>query len=99
MRSIENHKPVTVLVAIAALAGVPVVSTVAIGSGRIASAAETETITKHFNNTGVNVQTDTDQKQYCDTAGGYSGIKDSCTAASSDKVDQSGGIKKEQQEK
>ena len=89
-----NYKPVTVLVAIAALAGMLAVSTVAIGSGRIALAeTETTTTTKHFNNTGINVQTNTNQKQDCDTAGGYSGIADSCHASSTDKVDQSGGIK------
>ena len=56
-----------------------------------------ETITKHFNNTGVNVQTDTNQKQECQTAGETSPISGSCTATSSDKVDQSGGILKEKE--
>jgi hypothetical protein len=95
MRSIKNHKPATVLVAIAALAGVLVVSTSAIGSGRIALAVhDNDTIVSHFNNTGVNVQTDTNQKQECKTAGGASGITGSCTAASTDTVTQSGGILK-----
>jgi hypothetical protein len=95
MRSIKNHKPATVLVAIAALAGVLVVSTSAIGSGRIALAAhDNDTKVSHFNNTGVNVQTDTNQKQECKTAGGASGITGSCTAASTDTVTQSGGILK-----
>jgi hypothetical protein len=94
MTSVKNYEPATVLVAIAALAGVLVVSTVAIGSGHFALGAETETITKHFNNTGVNVQTSTDQKQDCLTAGGGSGISGSCTATSNDGVTQSGGILK-----
>ncbi len=42
-----------------------------------------------------NVKTDTDQNQYCQTAGGTSPIRGSCTAASTDTVTQSGGILKE----
>jgi hypothetical protein len=94
MTSIKNCKPATVLVAIAALAGVLVVSTVAIGSGHFALGAETETITKTVNNTGVNVQTSTDQKQDCKTAGGESAITDSCRATSQDTITPSGGILK-----
>jgi hypothetical protein len=66
MTSIKNHK--TALVAISAIAAVLAVSTIAVGNGRMALAAET-TITKNVNNTGVNVQTDTNQKQDCLTAG------------------------------
>ncbi|MFY9871368.1 MAG: hypothetical protein WAK17_16760 [Candidatus Nitrosopolaris sp.] len=55
MTCIKNRKPATVLVAIAAIAGVLVVSTVTIGSTRITLAANDNTIA-HFNNTGVNVQ-------------------------------------------
>ncbi|MFY9869348.1 MAG: hypothetical protein WAK17_06485 [Candidatus Nitrosopolaris sp.] len=92
MISIKNYKTATALVAISAIAAVLVVSAVAIGSGRIAL-ADTETITKtiHVNNTGVNVPTDTNQKQYCDTAGGSSGITGSCQATSTDRITQSGG--------
>ncbi|MFY9794731.1 MAG: hypothetical protein WAK17_18215 [Candidatus Nitrosopolaris sp.] len=81
----------TALVTIAAIAAVLAVNTIAIGNGRSASAA-TDVITKHFNNTGINVQTDTNQKQDCETAGGSSGIANSCTATSTDNVAQSGGI-------
>jgi hypothetical protein len=100
MTNLKNHKTATLLT-ISAIAAVLVVSTVAIGSGRIALAqTETDNVTKNLNNTGINVQTNTNQKQDCDTAGWNSGIKDSCTASSFDKVDQSGGIlKKEHQEK
>jgi hypothetical protein len=63
MTRVKNHKTATALVAIAALAGLLIVSTVAIGSGRIALADDTKI--SHFNNTGVNVQTDTIQKQQC----------------------------------
>jgi hypothetical protein len=82
----RNQK--TALVAIAATL---VVSTIAIGIGRSAL-AETTTITKNVNNTGVNVQTDTNQKQDCQTVGGSSGISGSCTATSTDRVNDSGGI-------
>jgi hypothetical protein len=94
MTSIKHYKPATVLFAIAALAGVLVLSTVAIGSVHKALAADTKTITKSVNNTGVNVPTDTDQKQNCQTAGGSSGISGSCTASSTDTITQSGGILK-----
>jgi hypothetical protein len=93
MTSIKNHKPETVLVAIAALAGVLVVGTVAIGSGHFALAVN-ENITKIINNKGVNVQTDTNQNQDCKTVGANSPIGTSCTATSTDTVTQSGGILK-----
>jgi hypothetical protein len=55
MTSIQNHKQATVLVAIAALAGVLVVSTSAIGSGQFALGAND--IVTHFNNTLTYIQT------------------------------------------
>src|SRR5215831_2405660 len=45
-------------------------------------------------NTGINVPTDTNQKQDCLTAGASSGITNSCTASSTNTVTQSGGILK-----
>jgi hypothetical protein len=84
----------TALLAIAAIVTVLAVSTFAIGNGRMALAADTTTVTKNVNNTGVNVQTDTNEKQDCQTAGGSSGISGSCTASSTDTVTQSGGILK-----
>jgi hypothetical protein len=92
MTSIKNHK--TALVAISAIAAVIALSTIAMGNGRMALAAETTIITKNVNNTGVNVQTDAYQKQDCLTAGGNSGLTDSCTGKSTDTVTQSGGIHK-----
>jgi hypothetical protein len=89
---IKNQK--TSLIAIAAIAAVLAVSTIAIGNGRMALAAETTTITKNVNNTGVNVQTDTNQKQDCLTAGANSGVTNSCTATSTDNINQQGGILK-----
>ena len=90
-----NYKPATVLVAIAALAGMLAVSTVAIGSVDKAL-AETVTITKNIrvNNTGVNEPTNTDQKQNCQTVGANSGIGGSCTASSVDNIQENGGILK-----
>jgi hypothetical protein len=92
MTSFKNHKKATELVAISAIAAVLVVSAIAIGSGRIALAQET--VTKNLNNTGVNVQTSTSQKQQCDTSGGQSPITGSCTASTTHTVTQSGGILK-----
>jgi hypothetical protein len=43
-------------------------------------------------NTGINVQTDINQKQECDTAVGTSAITNSCHATSTNTVTQSGGI-------
>ena len=90
MTSLKNHKAATALVAISAIAAVLVVSTIT--SGRIALAQET--VTKDLNNTGINVQTSTSQKQGCDTSGGSSPIGMSCTANSTHTVTQSGGILK-----
>jgi hypothetical protein len=42
-------------------------------------------------NHGINVQTDTNQKQECNTDSGSSSISDSCTASSSNTITQSGG--------
>jgi hypothetical protein len=81
----NNHKKGSVLVALAALAAVLVVSAVAVGSARIALAG-------NVNNTGINVPTDTQQKQECETAGGTSPVANSCHAASTDTIKQSGGL-------
>jgi hypothetical protein len=62
-----------------------------LASGRIALADDITHITKNVNNKGINVQTDTNQKQDCETVGGSSGIAGSCHATSTDRVNQSGG--------
>ncbi len=87
MTSIKNEK--TALVTIAAIATVLAVSVIAIGS--VHNAKADKTITIHVNNTGINVPTDTDQKQECQTAGGSSGISGSCQATSTDRINQTGG--------
>jgi hypothetical protein len=82
----------TALVAIVAIAAVLAVST--IGRAAFAADTDTKTVTIHVNNTGVNVPTDTNQKQNCETAGGTSPVSGSCTATSSDSITQSGGVLK-----
>jgi len=44
--------------------------------------------TNVFENSHINVQTDTGQRQGCEAAGGTSPISDSCTASSSDTITQ-----------
>ncbi|MFZ0510438.1 MAG: hypothetical protein WAM14_02430 [Candidatus Nitrosopolaris sp.] len=87
MTSIKNHKAATVLVAIAALAGVLVVSTSAI---HIALAAN-DNVTKVLDNKGINVKTSTNQQAQCDTAGGSSAVTGSCGEGSKDNITNSGG--------
>ena len=85
----------TALVAIVAIAAVLAVSTIAIVTGRMALAeTDTKTTTIHVNNTGINVPTETDQKQGCLTAGANSGIGGSCTANSLDNINENGGLLK-----
>lgn len=73
----STRKSTTVLVTIAALAGMLAVSSVA-AHNAFADDAKTVTITISINNKGVNVQTNTDQKQDCQTAGETSPITNSC---------------------
>jgi len=90
---IKNQK--AALVAITAIAAVLAVSIIATGNGRMALAeTDTKTTTIHVNNTGINVPTETSQKQQCDTAGVNSGITNSCTAQSTDNINENGGILK-----
>jgi len=70
MTDIKNYKGT--LVSISAIAVALALSTVSIGILQIALADET--ITKNVDNTGINVQTHTNQKQQCDTAGATSPI-------------------------
>jgi hypothetical protein len=88
--AINNHKTLIALASISAIAAVLTGSAVHLPLAD----TSTTTITKTTTNSGVNVQTDTNQKQNCETAGGSSPISMSCTAASSDTVSQSGGVKK-----
>jgi hypothetical protein len=88
MRSIiKNNKTPAVLVAIAALAAV-LVGASTVGSGHMALA-------HNVTNTGINVPTDTQQKQECETAGGTSPVAGSCTASSTNTITSTGGVLKE----
>jgi hypothetical protein len=78
-----NHKAL----AIATLAAVLLGSTLVIASGHIAFAHKDKN-TKVLGDSRTNLQTDTNQKQDCKTAGGTSPISDSCTAASTDTITQ-----------
>lgn len=71
MTDIKNHK--TTLVTISAIAVVLALSTVSIAILQIALADNTA-VTKNVDNTGINVQTHTNQNRQCDTAGGSSPI-------------------------
>jgi hypothetical protein len=81
----NNHKKPTVLVTIAALAAALLASAEVLGSGQMALAGK-------VNITRINIPTDTQQKQECETASGNSPISGSCTANSHDTIAQSGGL-------
>lgn len=78
----KNHKT---QVTIATLASILIVNAVLIGNGQIALARHHDT-----DNNGINVQTDTNQGQACDS--GTSSISGSCTASSTDSISQGGGV-------
>jgi hypothetical protein len=80
----KNHKMLVILVA---LTTVLIVNLVAIESGHIALARHHDNINV-FENSHINVQTDTNQRQDCETASGTSPISDSCTASSSNVISQ-----------
>jgi len=73
VHTIKNDKPGTALVAITALAAVLLASTAAIGT-------DNGSKTKGFKNDGINMPTNTKQKQECQTAGATSPVTSSCTA-------------------
>jgi hypothetical protein len=83
----KNHKTTTVLVAIAALSAILVAGSVAAANDHVAFAKK-----KGFKNSGIAVPTITAQLQKCTTAGGTSPIDTSCTATSTNTVDESGGV-------
>jgi hypothetical protein len=87
----KNHNSATALLTIVVLASMLIVNTVSIGTAHIALARHHDS-TKAFENSGINVQTDTNQGQACETASGTSPISGSCTASSTDTISQRGGI-------
>jgi flagellar basal body-associated protein FliL len=94
MRStITNKQTVPIVVAIAALAAVLVAGAAAVGSGHMALANSGN---KTKENDGISIPTKTHQKQECQTAGATSPITASCTAVSTNTVNQSGGVLSEE---
>src|SRR5215831_13373173 len=76
------------LVTIAALASILIVNAIAIGTdGHIALARHYDN-TQVYKNSNINIQTDTNQGQACETAGGASPISGSCTTSSSNTISQ-----------
>jgi hypothetical protein len=76
------------LMTITVLASVLIVNAITIGTeGHIALARHYDN-TKVFENSHINVQTDTGQRQACETAASTSPISDSCTASSTDTITQ-----------
>ena len=96
----KNHKTTSILVAVAALAAVLVAAgTIATAPGSYHSAfakkkGANQSISQSFQNSGIAVPTITAQEQQCSTAGDTSPIDTSCTATSTNTVDESGGIVK-----
>jgi len=93
LKSIKNHKTLSAIVAISAIAVVSTGSVhMAFGLGRFSTPGNSTTNT--IDNQGVNVQTDTNQKQNCQSVGGTSPISGSCIANSNNQITESGGILK-----
>jgi hypothetical protein len=81
-RITKDHKTATALVALVALAAVAAVLVASIvASGNMAFAGK-----------GMSITTDTKQQQECQTAGAASLITASCTAVSTNIVNQIGGV-------
>jgi hypothetical protein len=83
--------------ALIAIAAVLAVSTIVIGHQHAVLAfrgipAPTPgiSITKDLSNTGINIQTNTNQKQTCVATSSNSGISGSCITSATHRVDQSG---------
>jgi hypothetical protein len=72
----------------AALASVLIVNTITFGTDNHIALARHHDNTKAFENSYINVQTDTNQGQACETASGTSPISGSCTASSSNTISQ-----------
>ena len=85
MTGIGNHKA---LVTIATLASILIVNAMTVGTGGHIALARQHDTTKVFQNSGINVSTDTNQGQACETASGTSPISGSCNASSSNTISQ-----------
>src|SRR5215831_20007626 len=73
---------ISLLVIIASFVALLVVGTEDMGSGHTIFANRSISGHGTFTNKGINVQTDTNQDQGCESAGGTSGITNACTATS-----------------
>ena len=76
------------LVTMATLASILLVNAMTIGTGGQIALARHQDTTKAFENSYINVPTDTNQGQACGTAGSASPISESCTASSSNTISQ-----------
>ena|SRR5215469_14815970 len=96
----KNHQITTVLFAIALAGLLLLISTSAIGNGHTGSSGSgsgrdpSNNLLVDGNNTGINIQTDTNQPQTCQTVGANSPLSGSCIANSNNQITQSGGILK-----
>jgi hypothetical protein len=93
LKSIKNHKTLTAIVAISAIA-VVLAGNLHVAFAQFHRPPPGNSITKTLDNQGVNVQTGTDQKQNCETAGETSPMSGSCIANSNNQITESGGILK-----
>jgi hypothetical protein len=89
----KDYKTATALVVLAAVAAVLVASSAAVWTGHMALASNS---TKTKDNDGISIPTHTKQKQECQTAGAASPVTVSCTALSTNAVNQSGGVLSEE---
>jgi hypothetical protein len=83
VRITKEHKTATALTVLAAVAAMLVGN--AVGGGNLAFAGK-----------GISISTDTKQQQECQTAGAASPVTGSCNAASTNAVNQSGGVLSEE---
>jgi hypothetical protein len=92
LKSINNRKTLTAIVAISAIAVVLTASAqmafAFFGRGTLPGTS----ITKTIDNPGTNLQTGTNQTQHCQSAGANSPLSGSCIANSNNQNTQSGGI-------
>jgi hypothetical protein len=94
----KNHTTPTTVLTVAVLAAVLVVACTlsaaaalqpAVASGNYGSGEKNG---GSPSDPGISVTTNTDQLQNCQTAGGTSPIDSSCTATSTNTIDESGGV-------
>jgi len=90
LKGIINHKTLTAIAAISAIAVVLTAGSHMAYAFR--GGFPGTSITKTIDNQGINAQTDTNETQDCLTAGANSGIAHSCTESSTNTNTESGGM-------